>query len=474
MPSSEKTAQLRAAMAMEPKDAVAYFRSKGYQITDQWQEMEGRAHARAFTVAKAASMDVLEVIRNGLDKALAEGTTEETFVKEVTPRLQKAGWWGKETRTDAQGNDYEVQLGSPWRLKNIYRTNLSTAYNVGRYRRQLAAVEFRPYWQYLAVMDTETRPLHRLLHGKVFRWDDPVWAVIYPPNGWGCRCRVRNLTDRNLEREGLTVENGADWIETVEREAGIDYQTGEVITVQHSQVRLPDGSVMIPDIGWDHNPGSAAFGVDAAIARSIGRVTHTGLRSQVINSLNNSEARQAVFEQWMGSALYKLETRRNIGEQLAQNPSRERQRELQQSLAQTGLSQKNWQPVMFMPEELGAAYFEKTGLMPSRLIVVSESQVEHLDSDRHIREGAAVSREVYLALPRLMADAESVYRDKRNGRLLYVLERNADEVAVAVVGPEERMEKSQSSVVDKLISAYWTTSARLTNAGIYERVYPRD
>ena len=47
------------AMKLEPKLAIDYFRSKGYKITCNWQEMSTQAHAQAFTVAKATSLDVL-------------------------------------------------------------------------------------------------------------------------------------------------------------------------------------------------------------------------------------------------------------------------------------------------------------------------------------------------------------------------------------------------------------------------------
>lgn len=162
---------------------MGYFRSKGYKITDDWRQMNEQAHAQAFTVAKAMQIDVLESLRSEVDKALANGTTEYDFKKNLEPTLKKLGWWGKEARIKQDGEIKEVQLGSPRRLRTIYRTNLSTAYSAGRYQRQLASTETHPYWQYVAVMDSNTRSSHGALHLKVFRYDDPIWQKMYPPNG---------------------------------------------------------------------------------------------------------------------------------------------------------------------------------------------------------------------------------------------------------------------------------------------------
>ena len=123
-------------MKLEPKMAIDYFRSKGYKITWNWQEMSTQAHAQAFTVAKATSLDVLESIQLELDRALATGTTEREFKKNLTPVLQKLGWWGKQINVNSNGDAEEVQLGSPRRLSTIYRTNLATAYQAGRYQQQ--------------------------------------------------------------------------------------------------------------------------------------------------------------------------------------------------------------------------------------------------------------------------------------------------------------------------------------------------
>ncbi|MDD9817569.1 MAG: phage minor head protein [Gammaproteobacteria bacterium] len=171
-------------------------------IADNWTDVWQKQHARAFTVAKAAKLSVLHEIRIGLDKALADGITEREFIKTLKPRLKKMGWWGKD--------ELKRQLGSTRRLKTIFRTNMASSYNAGRYREQKRRAELkigaRPYWQYIAVLDNRTRHSHRELNGKVFRHDDPFWDSFYPPNGYNCRCRVSDLSARDVERQGLKVE----------------------------------------------------------------------------------------------------------------------------------------------------------------------------------------------------------------------------------------------------------------------------
>ncbi len=236
---------LYAATKLPPKDALEWFRAKGFQITGDYRELWAEAHARAFTVAKAARLDVLKDIRGVVDKALAEGQTLASFKKELTPLLKKKGWWGK-VQDEATGKT--VQLGSPHRLATIYRTNLQTAYQAGRYKAQIED-ENRPYLQYVAVMDQKTRPAHAALNGKVFRADDPIWDSLYPPNDWGCRCRVRALSESALKKKGLAVESSEGRLRSVEVQ---DPVTGEVrpLTVYE------DGKIKFyPGQGWDYNPG---------------------------------------------------------------------------------------------------------------------------------------------------------------------------------------------------------------------------
>ncbi len=79
-----------------------------------------------------------------------------------------------------------MQLGSPHRLKTIYRTNTSVAFNRGRYATMKGNTERRPLWMYDARNDSLTRDAHRAMDNRVYRHDDPIWSSIYPPNGFNC------------------------------------------------------------------------------------------------------------------------------------------------------------------------------------------------------------------------------------------------------------------------------------------------
>ncbi|UKD14886.1 minor capsid protein [Burkholderia aenigmatica] len=251
-------------MKLPPKKAIEYLRSKGYEITWDWEELWQDAQAKAFTVAKVTRLDILQDIRNAVEKAISEGKTLRWFTKELTPVLQSKGWWGKQEHVDQDtGEITEVQLGSPWRLQTIYRTNLQTAYMAGRYAEQMANVDDRPYWMYVAVLDSRTRPSHRAMNGKVFRYDDPFWQSFYPPNGWGCRCRTVALSHDDIIVRGIKVESSGDRLgKTLKL---VNEKTGEMREVATFRTVDPvtrRDIVVSPDVGWSYNLGAAAWQPD--------------------------------------------------------------------------------------------------------------------------------------------------------------------------------------------------------------------
>ncbi|WP_303288969.1 phage head morphogenesis protein [Burkholderia cepacia] len=251
-------------MTLPPKKAVEYLASKGYAITWDWEELWQDAQAHAFTVAKAARLDILQDIREAVERALTEGKTLAWFAKELTPVLQAKGWWGRQEHVDTEtGEVSQVQLGSPWRLQTIYRTNLQTAYMAGRFQEQLANADDRPYWMYVAILDGHTRPSHRAMNGKVFRYDDPIWQYLYPPNGWGCRCRIVALSADDVAKLGLKVESSAGKLGSMMKL--VSEKTGEMREVATYRTTDPATGreiVFSPDVGWSYNPGAAAWQPD--------------------------------------------------------------------------------------------------------------------------------------------------------------------------------------------------------------------
>ncbi|AXE34019.1 phage minor head protein [Chromobacterium phragmitis] len=257
---------LAYCMKLPPEKAIQYLKNKGYAITWDWEELWQDAQSQAFTVAKVTRLDILQDIRDAVEKALAEGKTFAWFKKELTPILKAKGWWGKqEVLNEDTGEVREVQLGSPRRLETIYRTNLQTAYMAGRWQTQMENVDDRPYWMYVAIRDSKTRPSHRALHGKVFRYDDPFWQFYYTPNGWGCRCRIVALSADDLEARGIQVESSAGRLGTALRT--VSERTGEQREVATFRtidpVTLREVSIS-PDVGWSYNPGAAGWTPDLA------------------------------------------------------------------------------------------------------------------------------------------------------------------------------------------------------------------
>jgi len=243
--------ELKKLFKLSPAIAIKYFKSKQNKLTWDWYELWQNAHRKTFTVAKAMRDDILKDIRDSVEKALVEGKTFQEFRKELKPVLQKKGWWGEQIIVDSQGVAEKVQLGSTYRLKTIYSVNMQTAYQTGRYKTQIENKENRPYWQYVAVLDERTRPEHAELDGLVFPCDDPFWDTFYPPNGWRCRCRVRALSNSNIEKRNLAVDKSDGRITQEFRL--VSKKSGEYKPVNVYQDPLT-GRRVAPDVGWSYNP----------------------------------------------------------------------------------------------------------------------------------------------------------------------------------------------------------------------------
>lgn len=192
--------------AVNPDEAIAFFRQKGYRIGFDHRDVWQQEHQAAFTVAKAMQVDLLAEIRLQVDAAISNGITLATFNKELIPRLQARGWWGRQEMTDpADGIVKNVQLGSPRRLETIFDTNLATAYSEGQWERIQRNQQLFPFLEYVRSASVNPRDTHLAYVGLVLRADDPFWQSHLPVKEYGCKCTVIQHSQRMLDREGLKV-----------------------------------------------------------------------------------------------------------------------------------------------------------------------------------------------------------------------------------------------------------------------------
>lgn len=216
------------ALNLPFQEQIDFFRAKLNLPTERWDDIWKGAHDRAFVVAGAMKADLLDDLRKAVSPL--QRTTLEQFRKDFNAIVAKRGWHGW-TGEGTKG-------GEAWRTKVIYETNVRTSHAAGRYK-QLTdpdTLKAMPYWRYVH-NDSVMHP--REEHKKwgdmrlTLRHDDAFWKTHFPPNGWGCRCRV--VAVRGPET-GDSTRPPAGWDE-------IDSKTGEQVGI---------------DKGWGYAPGAMA------------------------------------------------------------------------------------------------------------------------------------------------------------------------------------------------------------------------
>lgn len=234
-------AEVSVRFDLEPVEAIKFFESKGLRPSFDYRDVFGEEHDASVTVAKMMDMDLLSTVQDRLKSALDSGKSFGSFAKELIPELQAAGWWGKGDVIDPlTGKVVNAQLGSASRLETIFRTNLQTAYSVGRWDMIQRNAKTAPYLMYDAIEDDRTRASHKAHDGLVLPVSSVFWRDWMPPNGYNCRCSTVQMSQDDLNDYGLKVSKPPK----IKKRSWTNPRTGKTRTV-------PDGI----DPGFDNNPG---------------------------------------------------------------------------------------------------------------------------------------------------------------------------------------------------------------------------
>ena len=85
-------------------------------------------------------------------------------------------------------------------LVTEYNLAIATGQEAADWNRQWAQRDVFPFWEYVTVGDDRVRPAHAALDGKIFALNDPSSYALAPPNGHGCRCTRKQLTELEVDR----------------------------------------------------------------------------------------------------------------------------------------------------------------------------------------------------------------------------------------------------------------------------------
>ena len=169
-----------------PEAAIAWWKQRAKLTDAEARALTEGARQRAFYVTGLARRDLVQLVSDGIQAALENGETLDSFRERITDAIRAEGW-----------HDRRVEL--------IFRTNMQSAYAAGRWKKIQAVKASRPYLQYVARM-VRTRPSHAILHRLIYPVDHEFWKTNYPPNGFRCHCHVVTLSSRQVEKRGLTVQ----------------------------------------------------------------------------------------------------------------------------------------------------------------------------------------------------------------------------------------------------------------------------
>ncbi len=394
---------------LEPEDAVNYLKNKGYKITRNWYEMLEDAHAKAFTVSKMTDLDLLKDTHKTVTQAIKEGWSSARAERELK-KMFKARGWLKPDGTDGdkkKEREYDKYLAR--RARTIFRTNMKTAFAAGKYLQMMEDVDFAPYLQYHCVVDSHTRPDHLALHEKVFRYDDPFWAKFYPPNGWNCRCWVTQLTEREVKRKGLEIEQSREGTPADEqgessnvlytRNAVVDEKNSAPADVGVFRTKGITGSDIFvqTDAGWAYNPGAAGWSLDVNAFDKLKDLPQQ-LKDRFISDMAQNLHTHKAFENFVAGVI------------------------------SGGLKAKGIEKTVTWLQPETIAVLSKENIYPKTpVVILQDSRIGHIIGDVKV-DKQKISEEQLLGIYEILNNPDEIYIDLIDNSLLFIRKLKGKEI----------------------------------------------
>jgi SPP1 gp7 family putative phage head morphogenesis protein len=175
-------------------EARDYLLTKQVMTRAQFDALDDRVKARAFTIAKEEDKRVLAYARDRAAEVATGDITQAEYREALTDK-------------------------NPWltdhHIETVVRTNVGQAYEAGRFTELTQGVGkgMYPFYQYAALDDGRTRPSHKAMDGRIFAADDPDLGTYWGPNGFNCRCTMVPFSADEAQRRGVSASGGSPELE---------------------------------------------------------------------------------------------------------------------------------------------------------------------------------------------------------------------------------------------------------------------
>jgi len=142
------------------------------------QELAGKYKLQAINSSQILADQSTERVLTEMARIQQKGLHVGEAKKQLAAALDRAGY-GVKSNT----------------IETLARTQTKMAYDAGRWQQNQDPVIQEILWGYIYVNpdDDRSRPTHAALDGTTLPKDHPLWAEIWPPNGYNCRCTTIEL-----------------------------------------------------------------------------------------------------------------------------------------------------------------------------------------------------------------------------------------------------------------------------------------
>lgn len=195
------------------------------------KDLEPRLRQTAWYIAGEVNKNLLNQIKDIMISSRMAGESKQTFIDKVAKLTDR----------------------SAAHLENVFRTNISSATGAARWAEWNDPDNTKDYFGYLYVakQDERARPLHRLMDGFAAVKDDRLWRIIWVPNGYNCRCKIRPLRLDAARELGLVNREG----ETIKERVFVNRFQRRIVDIAELDTTIFIGKRMqrFPDDGFRGN-----------------------------------------------------------------------------------------------------------------------------------------------------------------------------------------------------------------------------